>query len=265
MKKIITLLISVILLFTVFSSVSVQAYDESWGEIHIPRSYMPTVNGQKTDMIHSDYYKIYYNELFEYRYPIILKNLETNNDTEKDFSSVEMHFEDEPYVYITVVLKEKTDDTDYRTYNTDILKTVFSDDEMLYIGDTTPMSVVKLPYEKIEKLSDIKELEAVSGAFFQTASLVEMMYGEMTMGNVLVTPENNSLNAADARYVLRFAAGLEKVSVTNAKTFYFTADMDLDGHITSADARLILRTAAKFEKPIKIAFSYAVYWNDFAK
>lgn len=84
------------------------------------------------------------------------------------------------------------------------------------------------------------------------------------MGDVTGEP-GDGVTAADARYVLRFAAGLEKIDVTSAKSFYFSADMDLDGHVTSADARLILRTTAKFEKSKEIAFSYAVYWNDFAK
>lgn len=264
MKKMLALFVSAILLFTLLVPVYVQAYDESLGEIHIPRTYMPMINGKETCMIHSDYYKTYYNELFEYRYLIVLEMLEENRDSEKDFSSLDILFEDETYTYVTVVLKEKTDETDYKTYNTDILKTVFSDDEMLYIGDTTPMSVVKLPYEKIDALSNLSNLETVSVAFFQTATLIEMIYGGRKMGDVTGKP-GDDVTAADARYVLRFAAGLEKIDVTSAKSFYFSADMDLDGHITSADARLILRTAAKFEKTKEIAFSYAVYWNDFAK
>ena len=64
--------------------------------------------------------------------------------------------------------------------------------------------------------------------------------------------------------LLMFSAGLETVSMYDAKEFYFAADMNMDGHITSADARLILRTAAGLEKEQTIGFSCANYWFDFA-
>ena len=98
-------------------------------------------------------------------------------------------------------------------------------------------------------------------AFFTTNFFVNMVYGGLKLGDV---PYDGKVTAADARYVLRFSAGLETVSMYDAKEFYFAADMNMDGHITSADARLILRTAAGLEKEQTIGFSCANYWFDFA-
>lgn len=39
--------------------------------------------------------------------------------------------------------------------------------------------------------------------------------------------------------------------------------MNFDGEINSADARLVLRTAAGLDDVKKVSLSYAAYWNDF--
>ena len=52
---------------------------------------------------------------------------------------------------------------------------------------------------------------------------------------------NGRITAADARLVLRFAAKLQKYTQAQAKI----SDMNDDGRITSADARLILRISAQ--------------------
>lgn len=80
------------------------------------------------------------------------------------------------------------------------------------------------------------------------------------MGDVTDTPD---VTSADARYLLRFSAGLETVNKSFAKEFYFCGDMNFDGKINSADARIALRTAAKLEKKVDITFSSATEWDDF--
>lgn len=99
------------------------------------------------------------------------------------------------------------------------------------------------------------------------------MVGTYTLGNVIgeeTEPyyDDPSLNkplkkvsAADARFVLRYSAGLEKVDAD--KRFYFCADMNFDNAITSADARLILRTAAELEDEYEISYGSFVEWHDY--
>ncbi len=55
------------------------------------------------------------------------------------------------------------------------------------------------------------------------------------------TTRDGEINAADARFALRVAAGLEKI--TDVKTFVAT-DVNIDGKINAIDARLILRYSA---------------------
>ena len=55
---------------------------------------------------------------------------------------------------------------------------------------------------------------------------------------------DGELTAADARYTLRYSAGLEKVD----EAFLYAMDVNEDGRIKAADARLILRVVAKIDK-----------------
>lgn len=54
---------------------------------------------------------------------------------------------------------------------------------------------------------------------------------------------DGKLNAADARIVLRCAAGLEKPD----EDFIYAIDVNADGNVNAADARLILRVVAKLD------------------
>ena len=47
------------------------------------------------------------------------------------------------------------------------------------------------------------------------------------------------------------------------KRFYFCADMNFDNEINSADARLILRTAAGLEDKYEVYYGSFVQWNDY--
>ena len=112
----------------------------------------------------------------------------------------------------------------------------------------------------------------VSDAFFGSKGGAYLaVAGVYTLGNVTGRQgeyyagekigEVKFVNAADARLVLRFAAGLEKPE-NEIKRFYFCADMNFDGEINSADARLVLRTAAGLEDEYELSFGYRVLWND---
>lgn len=54
---------------------------------------------------------------------------------------------------------------------------------------------------------------------------------------------DDKISASDARFILRIAAKLEKVTDEEKKN----ADINADGNVTSADARIVLRISAKLE------------------
>lgn len=54
---------------------------------------------------------------------------------------------------------------------------------------------------------------------------------------------DGKVNAADARFALRCAAGLDKVE----EAFVYAADINEDGKITAFDSRMILRKVARLE------------------
>lgn len=79
---------------------------------------------------------------------------------------------------------------------------------------------------------------------------ISLMYVDYLDGNPLPASgkgdvnSNGKIDAADARLILRHAAGLENFSQTQQKN----ADVTADGKITAADARKVLRASAKLEK-----------------
>ena len=222
--------------------------------------YVPSVNGKRTSFIHSDYYKIYHNELLEHQYKVFCKNQSQISGT-TDYTSLKEFIKD-GYIYAEIILNEKPEDADYLSYNKEAVSKVFSEEDILYIGATTPVTVVKLTADDIDAVRSLENLRAITLAFTSTASLLNFMYGGSKMGDI---DNNGTVSSSDARYVLRFAAGLEKVTARSAKNIYFLGDTDLDGHITAADARTVLRMSAQLEKIQTVNFDYAVYWNDFAE
>lgn len=77
---------------------------------------------------------------------------------------------------------------------------------------------------------------------------ISLLYAEYVYEVVrpAITPDingNGSVDASDARLVLRAAAYLENLNDTQKKA----ADCDADGRITASDARIILRISAKLQ------------------
>lgn len=221
-------------------------------------SYMPLCNGKDVCMIENDYYKTYYNELLEFKYahnPYI--------SSPEGITKVTLDaLHEGEFTYITVVLKEKQDDESYYDYNTAKLGEIFSEEEMLYVADKVPMAVVKLEYDKKDALKNNEAVEMVANAFFKSDVFIADFVGDCTMGKV--SGSVGKVTANDARTILRFAAGFHSVAKEKSKQFYFCADMNFDGHITSADARMALRTAVGLEDTQKISFGYSSDWNDFS-
>lgn len=217
-------------------------------------SFMPDVDGKPKVMIHNDYYKLYYNDIFEAEFAN-LKYYNMSGMTENTLEPLT----DNNYIYAAVILTD--DETqDYLKYNNSVLESVFKAKDILYVGETTPISVVKLTKENAEKLQNVQQIEGIFPAFYSAAVLTNGFLGKRTMGDVTDTPD---VTSADARYLLRFSAGLETVNKSFAKEFYFCGDMNFDGKINSADARIALRTAAKLEKKVTITFASSTDWDDF--
>lgn len=251
MKKIICILISVIMIFS--ASIAVHAA----GAVHPDTaysSYMPSVDGEYRSMILNDYYKNYYNDIFEAEYAN-LKSYSIAGMTENTLAVLT----DENFTYATIILNENDTDN-YAEYNRSVLSAVFEDDDMLYIGDTTPFTVVKLTKENADKLTATEQVKGIFPAFFAANIVAVGVIGEKTLGNVT---GDSDVTSADARMILRYSAGLESVDKNSAKSFYFCADMNFDGSVSSADARLALRTAAGLEKTVSITFGSVSSWSDF--
>lgn len=250
MKKIICLFFAILLLI----SFSVTGYAEQSlaGKSY---SFMPVVDGKPKVMIHNDYYKLYYNDIFEAEFANLKHNYNMNGMTKNTLEPLT----DNNYIYASIILTD--DETkDYLKYNNSVLASVFEAADILYVGETTPISVVKLTKENAEKLQNVQQVEGIFPAFFSADVLTNGMLGQRTMGDVTDTPD---VTSADARYLLRFSAGLETVNKSFAKEFYFCGDMNFDGKINSADARIALRTAAKLEEKSIITFGSTDDWNDF--
>lgn len=251
MKKIICFLVSTLLVFTLAATVFAQnsLADASY-------SFMPGIDGKPTSLIHNEYYKLYYNEIFEAEYAN-LKDYNLNGMTEDTLSVLN----DNNYIYATVILKDE-ETTAYKAYNESVVSTVIDDADILFTGDTTPFTVVKLTKADADELLKNESVAAIFKAFFPADIIMTNLEGRLTMGNVT---GDSDVTASDARFLLRFAANLETVSKNSAKMFYFCADMNFDGSITSADARLALRTASGLVPESSITFSSTSYWNDFAR
>ncbi len=114
--------------------------------------------------------------------------------------------------------------------------------EVLYIGNTTPCAVVVIR-GGTDDFANIIENENVEFFFDAFDDSDNRVY------NCAVFEETYAPDAAHARRVLRYSAGLEEVpaKMSQAKEFFFMSDTDFDGKITAADARTALRIAAKIE------------------
>ena len=112
-------------------------------------------------------------------------------------------------------------------------------------------------YDKIGSLYDGDEITVteVSGDWGKikyngTTGWVNLMYAVYMDSSSTVTSKkgdvntNGKIEAADARLIIRYSAGLEKFTDAQKKA----ADVNTDSKITAADARKVLRAAANLEK-----------------
>ncbi|MBQ7961141.1 MAG: hypothetical protein IJ289_00965 [Clostridia bacterium] len=227
-------------------------------------------------MLNNPYYKKYYNGLLNHSYSVYNQFAPYMGDIEYVDWFIDTYLEKE-VSYITVILAYPEDLPDIegamKEYNIGIIKEHLSEENIMYVADTVPAVVLRVTPEDRNALRKIDDIVFIGDAFFTSkmggSGLAES--GVYTLGNV--TGRQNEyyegekvgsvkfVNAADARLVLRFAAGLEKPE-TELKRFYYCADMNFDGEINSADARLCLRTAAGLEKEYDLTFGYKSSWYD---
>ena len=226
-------------------------------------------------MLNNPYYKKYYNGLLNYSYSVYNQFAPYMGDIDYVGWFIDTYLEKE-VSYITVILSHSYGVPDeegaMRNYNIRAVTKQIPEDNILYVADSVPAVVLRVTPEDRNALRKIDDIVFIGDAFFTSKGGSELaVTGEYTLGNVTgrqgvyyegeLGGSVKFVNAADARLVLRFAAGLEKPE-TELKRFYYCADMNFDGEINSADARLCLRTAAGLEKEYELVFGYRSLWYD---
>ena len=227
-------------------------------------------------LLNNPYYKKYYNGLLNYSYSVYNQFAPYMGDIDYVGWFIDTYLEKE-VSYITVILSHSYGVPDeegaMRNYNIRAVTKQIPEDNILYVADSVPALVLRVTPEDRNALRKIDDIVFIGDAFFTSkmggSGLAES--GVYTLGNVTGRQDEyyegeqigevKFVNAADARLVLRFAAGLEKPE-TELKRFYYCADMNFDGEINSADARLCLRTAAGLEKEYDLTFGYKSSWYD---
>lgn len=217
------------------------------------------------NMVRNPYYQKYYNELLNYSCQVY-KKLWKNTSNKNYIKSYSEQYLDLPENYCTLIFSAPEKEYDsIRDYNNSILVRYFDAENILYVSDYDYAAVVCIPETKAYVVNKIHELEFIGDAFFTNAPyLIMPMLGTYALGDVYFADDdymyNDRITAADARFLLRYVAGLEEVGAI--KQFYFCADMNFDNVINSADARLVLRTAAGLDPLSYVSYSYAQFWDD---
>lgn len=249
----------------------IPVYPDSPDEIGYHRgNYSPWVEPDNENysgnMLFNPYYKLYYNELLENSVSIYNRFADYITDVDYISYFAETYMNNDKN-YVTLIFNEAETDS-VNTYNRAILNKYFDEEEILYIGDTVFAAVVCINKEDADKITQINELAFMGDAFFtQGPYSFTCECGIYMLGDVIGEKSamdadtENTVTAADARYILRYSAGLENVQ-SDLKRFYYCADMNFDGEINASDARLALRTSAQLEQEYKITFGYTYMWSD---
>ncbi len=279
MKKITAMILVIISTVCLFSG-SVSASDIDYSDYpdyvtevsrypgYTTVGFMPERPGNyeySLNMVRNPYYQKYYNELLNYSCQVYKKDW-MNTANKRYIKSYAAQYLVLPENYTTLIFStpEETPES-IREYNRSILVRYFNEEDIIYVSDYDYAAVVCIRDTKSYVVNKIHELEFIGDAFFtKNPSIMMPMTGDYAMGDVYsaeTEPQRYAdVTAADARFLLRYVAGLEEVGAD--KKFYFCADMNFDNKIDSADARLVLRTAAGLEKKSYIGYGYFQYWDD---
>lgn len=270
MKKLLSLALSALILLGIFT-VSVSAKEISgWaGTI--------TVDGTERTYIRNEYYQLYHDTLFELTYATYKDGVENGitkyEELPDGYGQIvtipfgdlgridtafyeELKASDDTY-YLSVYLKYSGNFS--QEENNSLLSTVNGIDEILYTGATTPCAIIVIKGKNIDAVLESDAIEYVSSAFFIFSTTPTSRIPED--GNRTYAP-----NAAHARKVLRYAAGLYDLSdmkiLSEIKEFLIMSDTDFDGKITAKDARTSLRIAAGLEAKVEFTHNTDSFWSD---
>ncbi len=221
-------------------------------------------------MLRNPYYQTYYDGLLAHSVAVYKQFADYMGDVDY-ISYFAENYMDKAENYLTLIFSEPIDlpenEQAIRDYNIFVLEKYFDEEDILYVGDTVFAAVVVIGKENRNIIKEIEELEFVGDAFFKIRSGGQLcVTGQYNLGNVhgkkdVMNVDTEKITAADARMILRYSAGLEKID-KEQKRFFYCADMNFDGEINSADARLALRTAAGLEETYEILFGYSSMWYD---
>ncbi len=270
MKKLLSLIIIFVLLWIIASPVDAYEFGivkpESFVVVRIDTNSEYTINGWYANMIKNPYYKKNYNSLLAHSYAVYKNSWQQENN--KEYIQV---YVDEcmgyPLNYVTLILEENTNPkmTVYE-YNKKVLQKYFDDDNIVYISDNDFAAIVGVEDVYADVVTQMEELEFIGDAFFSDDIQDEVsMPGIYALGDVVAPTQSKGgddaikPNAADARFLLRYAAALEKGEMS--KQFYFCGDVNFDGKISAKDARTVLRMAAGLEQIYYLSFSDYKSWE----
>ncbi len=270
MKKLISLLLILILcvcscVVSAAENVYGVAKPQSFVSVRVDSEIGYSITGRYTNMINNPYYKINYNKLINKSYNVYLNGWQQENKEEYIAAYVEDYMQ-YPKNYVTLIFKPASN-TDFEpesyriyTYNVKILMKYFDEDDIIYVGEDSYAAIVCVDNLYTDVILQIKELEFIGDAFFtDTEASAIQIPGIYALGNVVASTDFSQgettvekPNAADARLLLRYAAGLERGEMS--KQFYFCADVNFDGKISAKDARSVLRMAASLDPLMYISY-----------
>lgn len=229
-KKAISFIFVIILLFSMASGAA--AKNEDNGERFCSYKLYVDSKGETVNFLHNEFYDIFADHYVEKCFNCYIKDKENQNYSnlisENLYNTVK---ESNDVTYLVVILKSADNGSDLREKNG---YCEFEDDYCAY-------------KEKVANIGELDEL-------LKTENLEYIMLFapdcDLLFVNEMIFCEEFAPDAADARKILRYSAGLDKVPADRgeAKEFLFMSDTDLDGKITAADARTALRISAKLEK-----------------
>lgn len=200
----------------------------------------------KVCYIDNDYFSLYHDSFFNEMYEDYLKMSENDSASAKKTGTALYEkiktFKNDIF-YLCLYLK----DTDVD------VAAIKGIEEVKYTSEKYPCAVVKvIGGDNIDNVVKNENVEYVSYAFeFYPPTILDPGHSSKT-----------NFTAADARNVLRIAAGIDKIEHKESYTYlseymdFFEKDIDMDGKLTAADARGVLRIAAGLDEGKSIVYSY---------
>lgn len=269
MKKLLSFILSALILLGIFTvSVSAKEISGFAGTI--------TVDGTERTYIRNEYYQLYHDVLFEQTYTVFIDGVENGITKYEELSDgigqiVTISFADLGKINADIHETVKNSEDTYclsvylnysenfsKEENETLLGTIDGIDEILYVGTTTPCAIIVVTGKNIDKVLESDVVMYLSYAFGTFSDKYTSVIPEN--GNRTYTP-----NAAHARKVLRYAAGLYDLSdmetLADKKEFLIMSDTDFDGKITAKDARTSLRIAAGLEAKVEFTHITDSFWS----